>query len=75
MTSNVMELMSLKDRTIVITGAGRGIGLALGFAVAEAGGKVAVIDSAPEPHEAYAKLKDMCSDVRYYQSAYLSNFS
>lgn len=74
-TSNVMDLMSLKDRTIVITGAGRGIGLALGFAVAEAGGKVAIIDSASEPHEAYAKLKNICPDVRYYQSVYLLYFS
>ena len=68
LTSNVLDLLSLKGRTVVITGAGRGIGLALAFAVAEAGGKVAIIDAADAPHEHYAKLQDVCEEVRYYQS-------
>jgi NAD(P)-dependent dehydrogenase (short-subunit alcohol dehydrogenase family) len=59
--------MSLKDRVVVITGAAKGIGLALGFGVAEAGGKVAVVDAANEPHQAFGRLKEICPDLRYYR--------
>ncbi|KAI4851031.1 hypothetical protein E4T44_02388 [Aureobasidium sp. EXF-8845] len=66
LTSNVMDLMSLKDRVITITGAAKGIGLALAFGVAEAGGKVAIIDASPEPSENYSKLQKICSELQYY---------
>ncbi|KAK4556237.1 hypothetical protein LTR86_006934 [Recurvomyces mirabilis] len=68
LTSHVLDLLSLKGRTVVITGAGRGIGLALAFAVAEAGGKVAIVDAANAPHEHYAKLQEICEETRYYKS-------
>lgn len=68
LTSNVLDLLSLKGRTVVITGAGRGIGLALAFAVAEAGGRVAIVDAADSPHAHYAKLQDTCEKVGYYRS-------
>lgn len=55
---NVFDLFSLKERTIVITGGARGIGLAMAFAVAEAGANVAILDALSEPHEHYQKLKD-----------------
>lgn len=67
LTSNVKDLMSLQDRVVVITGAAKGIGLALAFGVAEAGGKVAIIDASPEPSENYTRLQDICSELRYYQ--------
>ena len=41
----VRDLFSLEGRTIVITGGARGLGLAFGFAVAESGGNVAVLDA------------------------------
>lgn len=68
LTANVLDLLSLKGRTIIITGAGRGIGLALAFAVAEAGGKVAIVDAAESPHEYFTKLEGICERVGYYKS-------
>lgn len=67
LTSKFFDLLSLKNRVVVITGAAKGIGLALAFAVAEVGGRVAVGDAAPEPHENYASLGKLCSELRYYQ--------
>lgn len=67
MTSNVFDMMSLKDKVVVITGGAKGIGMALAFGVAEASGKIAIVDAAPEPSEAYASLQSVGLDVRYYQ--------
>lgn len=57
LTRSVYDLISLKERTIVITGGGRGLGLAFGFAVAEVGGNVAIIDLLDEPHDHFKKLE------------------
>lgn len=65
--SNVFDLLSLKGRVVVITGGARGIGLALAFAVAEAGGNVAIVDAASEPDVNYVTLKKICSEIRYYR--------
>ncbi|KAJ4243822.1 hypothetical protein NW762_014699 [Fusarium torreyae] len=67
-TANVFDLLSLKQRVVVITGAAKGIGLALAFAVAEAGALVAIIDAAPEPDAAFAKLERMSPKAGYYRS-------
>ncbi|OQV08081.1 hypothetical protein CLAIMM_12405 [Cladophialophora immunda] len=65
----VQDLFSLKGRTIVITGGARGIGLSFGFAVAEAGGNVALLDLLTEPHPHYYKLeKDYGVKVKIYKS-------
>ncbi|KAL0935105.1 short-chain dehydrogenase reductase sdr [Colletotrichum truncatum] len=67
-TSNVFDLLSLKDRVVVITGGAQGIGLALGFAVAEAGASIAIIDAASEPDLAYKDLQAISSKTAFYQS-------
>lgn len=66
LSANVMDLFSLKDRVVVITGGARGIGLALAFAVAEAGGQVAIIDTLGEPHAHFALLPKICFKVKLY---------
>lgn len=68
LTSNVFDLFSLKNHVVVITGGARGIGIALAFAVAEAGGFVAIVDALEKPHEHYEKLKGICAKVKFYRS-------
>ena len=64
----IQDLFSLKGRTVVITGGARGIGLALGFAVAEAGGNVAVLDASSTPHDHFYILeKEFQVQVKFYQ--------
>ncbi|KAH6867524.1 hypothetical protein B0T10DRAFT_534202 [Thelonectria olida] len=66
--ATVFDSLSLRGRVVVITGGAKGIGLALGFAVAEANASVAIVDAAPEPDPAFAKLKQMSPKAGYYQS-------
>ncbi|PVH71347.1 putative NADP-dependent mannitol dehydrogenase [Cadophora sp. DSE1049] len=56
--NTVQSLFSLKGKVIVITGGARGIGLAFGIAVAEAGGDVAVLDVLETPHEHFSQLQN-----------------
>lgn len=64
---SVQDLLSLKGKTIVISGGGRGIGLALTRACVEAGGDVAVLDALSEPHRDFAFLK---KDFRHAKIEY-----
>lgn len=53
---SVLDLLSLQNRTIVITGGARGIGLAFAFACAEVGASVAILDLSEEAHPHYDEL-------------------
>jgi hypothetical protein len=66
LSANVFDLFSLKERVVVITGGARGIGLALGFAVAEAGGVPVMIDANGQPHEHFHILQKMCPKLKLY---------
>jgi sorbose reductase len=66
LNANVFDLFSLKERVVVITGGARGIGLALGFAVAEAGGVPVMIDAMGQPHEHFQILQKMCPKMKLY---------
>ncbi|POR36845.1 Uncharacterized protein TPAR_02971 [Tolypocladium paradoxum] len=66
---SVLDLLSLKGRTVVITGGARGLGLAFALAVAEVGGNAAVLDAAPKPHEHFYKIKeDVDVKIEFYQT-------
>lgn len=62
---SVQDLFSLAKRTVVITGGARGIGLAFAFAVAEAGGNVAVLDISEEPHPHFHELKERHPEQKF----------
>lgn len=68
--TSVQNLLSLKGKTTVVTGGGRGIGLAVVRGCVEAGGDVAVLDALPSPHNDYAGLMvdfPKCK-IKYYQT-------
>ena len=49
---------SLQDKVYIVTGGGRGLGVALAGAIIEAGAKkVYCLDLLPEPHEGWHHLK------------------
>lgn len=52
---SVVERMSLKGKTTVITGGARGIGLAIAEAAAEAGSDVAILDVLEKPQKNLGK--------------------
>jgi sorbose reductase len=52
----ITDRLSLANKTIVVTGGGRGIGLAISKAIAQLGGNVAVLDSLPEPAEEFHSI-------------------
>ncbi|KAF3797968.1 NADP-dependent mannitol dehydrogenase [Colletotrichum gloeosporioides] len=66
--ANVFDLLSLKKRVIVITGGAQGIGLALGFAAAEAGASIAIVDAAAEPDVAFKDLRASTKQTEFYRS-------
>jgi hypothetical protein len=72
--NSVQDLLSLKGRTIVITGGARGLGLAFALAVAEVGGNVAILDAADKPHDHFFEIQKRHSDVKigFYKYAFLT---
>lgn len=51
------QLFSLKNQTILITGAGRGLGIELALGVVENGGHVAALDLLDTPSQEWAQLQ------------------
>lgn len=61
---SLAERMSLKGRTTVITGGGRGIGLAIAEAAAEAGSNIALLDVLDKPQR---DILNLGVEGRYYR--------
>ena len=73
---SVQDLFSLARRTVVITGGARGIGLAFAFAVAEAGGNVAILDISDDPHPHFLELMKRFPEQKFklYRCVPLSSY-
>ena len=65
----VTDRMSMKGKSVLVTGGGRGIGFAICKAIARMGGNVAVIDALPEPVEEFHTLGEKYGIRTSYQSA------
>lgn len=67
--NKVHDLLSLKGKVTVVTGGGRGIGLALARGCVEVGGNVAVLDALPIAHPDFEEMKAEFpeSKIEYYQ--------
>lgn len=62
-TPTVPDILSLSGKTIAITGGGRGLGMALAYAVVESGGHVVCLDILPTPSETeWPSLLKLCKE-------------
>lgn len=64
------KLFSLQGRTVVITGAGRGLGITLAAAVLEAGGDAICLDILPAPSAAEWKIIETISKTSNVHAIY-----
>jgi hypothetical protein len=66
--TSVQELSSLKGKVAVVTGGGRGIGLALARGIVENGGDV-LLDALKEPHPDFHEMQKEFpeSKIQFYQ--------
>lgn len=72
---SIAERMSMKGKTVLVTGGGRGIGLAITKAIAQMGGNVAVIDHLSEPVEEFHTLADKFGNNATYHRGDVTNQS
>lgn len=63
----ITDRFSMKDKTVLITGGGRGIGLAIAKAVAQLGGNIAVLDALPKPSKEFHALSSDYGIKTVYQ--------
>jgi sorbose reductase len=68
----ITDRLSLAKKTIVVTGGGRGIGLAISKAIAQLGGNVAVLDALAEPDPGFHAISSDHNVRTSYQSVDVS---
>jgi sorbose reductase len=62
----ITDRLNMKGKTVLVTGGGRGIGLAICKAIAQLGGNIGVLDALPQPaREFHALSADYGIDVIY----------
>lgn len=66
-TNSVLSKFDIKGKTIVITGAARGLGFSFAHSLAQVGASIAGIDIHEEPSEDFASL-NFGGKYRYYQA-------
>lgn len=67
MPRSLLERFSLQGKSIVITGAGRGLALSFARALAELSANIIAIDIHDEPDEEFADLDSYGVKVGYYK--------
>ncbi|KAK4957782.1 hypothetical protein LTR28_005643 [Elasticomyces elasticus] len=65
-TAKLPQRFALEDKTIVITGGARGLGLSFATALAEAGANIAAIDLDDSPPSEFGKLQALGVEAKYY---------
>lgn len=66
---SVTDRFSMREKTVLVTGGGRGIGFAICKAVAQLGGNVAVLDCLSEPVEEFHSLGSQYGIKSFYRQA------
>ena len=64
---SVLDQFSLKDKVVVITGGGRGLGLSFANGLAQAGANIACIDILEKPHDDFGNLASNGCKAKYYR--------
>ena len=66
---SVLDQFSVKEKVVVITGGGGGLGLNFATALAQCGAHIACIDIHQEPHDNFNKLAALGGKAKYYRYA------
>ena len=67
MIAPIASMLALDGKRIIVTGGGRGIGLALVIGIIEAGGQVGILDILQEPHPGCKELVENSGRCHYFQ--------
>jgi NAD(P)-dependent dehydrogenase (short-subunit alcohol dehydrogenase family) len=65
--ATILDKFSLANRTVLITGAARGLGLAFATSLAQAGANIAALDLADKPREDFESLTTWGGKMKYYK--------
>ena len=66
-SGNVLDKFKLNGKTIVVTGAGRGLGLSFANGLAQVGANIAGVDLLDDPNEDFQKLTTYGGKAKYYR--------
>lgn len=66
---SVADRLSMKGKTVLVTGGGRGIGFAVCKSVAQMGANVAIIDALERPVDEFSELEERFGSKTMYQQA------